>query len=205
MKSEIIVILDRSGSMQAIASDAIGGFNSFIEEQKKVDGECSVTLIQFDDQYETVFDNIPLSEVQPLTSETFIPRGMTALNDAIGKTIDTVAKRHVTACPACNKYGDTKIIYAILTDGHENASHEFDTAGINDKIAHARDEHGCEFIFLAANQDAFATGSALGISAGDTFNFVADSVGTQEAYRNMTISTSNYRTENQPSNIKNKK
>lgn len=190
MKSEIVVILDRSGSMQTIATDAIGGFNRFIEEQKKVDGECSVTLVQFDDRYETVFENIPLSEVRPLTSETFIPRGMTALNDAIGKTIDMVAKRHT--CAECNK--NTKTIYAILTDGQENCSHQFNTAGINDKISHARDEHGCEFIFLAANQDAFATGMQLGISANDTFNYTADAVGTQQAFRNMSINTTSYRT-----------
>ena len=191
MKSEIVVILDRSGSMDMIREDAIGGFNTFIEEQKKVEGEATVTLVQFDDRYETVFSNIPLNEVKPLTRGEFIPRGMTALNDAIGKTIDMVNERH--SCPTCRK--DTKIIYAILTDGHENASSRFDTKTINDKIAHARDEHGCEFIFLAANQDAFDTASLYGFKRDDTFNFVADSKGVATAYSNMNIRTSCYRNE----------
>ena len=190
MKAEIVVILDRSGSMQTIVDDAIGGFNQFIEEQKKVEGEATVTLIQFDDRYETVFDNIPLNEVPKLNRETFVPRGMTALNDAIGRTISTVSARHT--CPECRK--NTKTIYAILTDGGENCSREYATDRVNSMISHARDEHGCEFIFLAANQDAFATGSLYGFKTADTFNFTADAEGTQVAYRNMSVRTTSYRT-----------
>ena len=195
MKSEIVVILDRSGSMDQIRTDAIGGFNSFIEEQKKIEGEATVTLVQFDDQYETVFENIPLNEVNPLNMDTFVPRGMTALHDAIGRTIKAVGERQVQNCPVCNKYGPTiKTIYAILTDGHENASRQYGQVEVNKMISHARDEHGCEFIFLAANQDAFATGSALGINSVDTYNFTADAAGTQVAYRNMSQSVGQYRT-----------
>lgn len=191
MKAEIVVILDRSGSMQSIVDDAIGGFNTFVEEQKKVEGEATLTLVQFDDRYETVFDNIPLSEVPELTRETFVPRGMTALNDAIGRTINTVSARHT--CPECKK--NTKTIYAILTDGGENCSREFSTEKTNSMIAHARDEHGCEFIFLAANQDAFATGALYGFKKSDTFNFTADAEGTQVAYRQMSVNTTSYRTD----------
>ncbi len=195
MKSEIVVILDRSGSMQTIEDDAIGGFNAFMESQKKVEGECTVTLAQFDDVYEVVYDNIPLNEVPNLTSATFKPRGMTAMYDAIGRTINKISSRQDVPCPVCNKYGEkTKVIFAILTDGMENASREFDQAKINKMISHQRDTHEWEFIFLAANQDAFATGGQLGIKAGDTFNFAHTSKGTRSAYSNMNIATTSYRT-----------
>lgn len=191
MKSEIIVILDRSGSMSTIANDAIGGFNTFVEEQKKVKGEATLTLIQFDDKYEVVYKNVPLNEVKPLTNNTFVPRGMTALNDAIGKAITS----HNTGggCSVCAK--DTKVIVAILTDGEENSSREYSTSKINELISHYRESHNWEFIFLAANQDAFKVGNLFGIKKDDTFNFVADSLGTQAAYTNMSIRSTAYRTQ----------
>jgi len=192
MKSEIVVILDRSGSMQSIREDAIGGFNAFIEGQKKVEGEATVTLAQFDDIYEMVYDNIPLNEIKDLTSETYVPRGATALYDAIGKTINHVATRRKTTCPVCDS--ETKVIFAILTDGHENVSREFNQAKINEMISHNRDSHEWEFIFLAANQDAFAAGGALGIKSSDTFNFAATGVGTRSAYADLGNITTSYRT-----------
>jgi uncharacterized protein YegL len=192
MKAEIVVILDRSGSMCSIADDAIGGFNEFIRTQKEVEGEATVTLIQFDDKYEKVFGDVPLQDVQQLTRETFVPRGMTALHDAIGRTITNIRdKQYRNSCPNCKC--DTKTIFAILTDGAENASREFDQAKVNELISHQRDEHKWEFIFLAANQDAFATGMGLGINAGDTFNFVADKVGTRNAYIDMSNTVMSYR------------
>lgn len=191
MKSEIVVILDRSGSMGTIKDDAIGGYNTFIEEQKKVKGEATVTLVQFDHEYDVIYENIPINEVVPLNGSTYVPRGMTALYDAIGRTINKVAARHT--CPICDK--DTKIIFAILTDGQENCSKEFRQSAINDMITKRRGhDYYWEFIFLAANQDAFATGSALGINSVDTFNFCADSDGTKMAYSNMSIRSTAYRT-----------
>jgi len=195
MKTEIVVILDRSGSMTTISEDAIGGYNEFIKAQKKVEGEAVVTLAQFDDEYELVYDGVPIEEVVDLNRETFVPRGMTALNDAIGKTIENVRKRQVHHCPVCDKYGeDTKTIVAILTDGGENSSREFTTQKINELISHQRNTHNWEFIFLAANQDAFATGGAFGIASADTFNFAHTGVGTKSAYLNMTNVTTSYRT-----------
>jgi hypothetical protein len=192
MKSEIVVILDRSGSMGTIKDDAIGGYNTFIDGQKKVKGEATVTLIQFDHEYEVAYENVPINEVVPLNSSTYVPRGMTALYDAIGRTINKVAARHT--CPICDK--DTKIIFAILTDGQENSSREFRQSAINEMITNKRGhDYHWEFIFLAANQDAFATGGALGIKSGDTFNFVADSEGTKIAYRNLANCTTSYRTD----------
>ena len=190
-KSRIIVILDRSGSMSSIASDAIGGFNQFLHEQKKLDGEATISLYQFDDSYDVIYENVPLQEAQPLTTSTFIPRGMTALYDAIGKTLKNLSKDH---CPICEN--STKTIVAILTDGQENSSREFTQQRVNEMIRHQRDSHKWEFIFLAANQDAFETGSLLGIKKSDTFNFVANSVGTRSAYTTMSTSISNYRINN---------
>jgi len=193
MRTEIVVILDRSGSMCTIADDAIGGYNEFIKAQKKVEGEAIVTLAQFDDQYELVYDGVPIMEVPELTNETFKPRGMTALNDAIGKTIEAVRKRQSHQCPQCFHSVD-KTIVAILTDGGENSSLNFNTQRVNELISHQRDEHKWEFIFLAANQDAFATGGALGIKSTDTFDFSADSKGTRSAYLSMINTTTSYRT-----------
>lgn len=189
MKAEIIVILDRSGSMNTIKDDAIGGFNQFIESQKKIEGEATVTLVQFDDQYEMVYENVPLEKVVPLNRDTFIPRGSTALYDAIGKTIGNINRRNF--CSAC--HADTKRIMVILTDGQENASREYRQHTINEMINHQRSEHKWEFIFLAANQDAFAAGAAIGIHWGDTHQFVADAVGTRNAYVSMDTSVSSYR------------
>lgn len=191
-KTEIIVILDRSGSMYEIANDAIGGFNSFIESQKAVEGEATVTLVQFDDQYEVVYENIPLMEVKPLTNETFKPRGGTALNDAICKTIGNINRRNF--CSVC--HGDTKRIVAILTDGEENSSKEFSADKVKEMITHQREEHKWEFIFLAANQDAFATGAIYGIKKDDTFWFAYNSIGVKDAYTSMNIRSTTYRTTN---------
>ena len=190
--SEIICIIDRSGSMGSIRNDSIFGFNTFLQEQKKLPGEANLTLILFDDEYLVVHNNVNIQDVPELTEKTYVPRGWTALLDAIGKTIVTVGER-LDKTPEENR--PEKVIVAILTDGEENDSEEYTSKEkINEMITHQREKYNWQFIFLGANQDAFKTGGSLGINSADTFNFAANSVGTRSAYNNMTKTVSSYRT-----------
>lgn len=187
MKCEIICITDRSGSMTSIKADVIGGFNSFLADQKTVPGEARLTFAQFDDKYELVYEAKPLSEAPELTSTTFTPRGSTALMDAIGQTMNVQGAR-ITK----ENWAD-KVIVCIITDGGENTSREFTQQQIKTMIEHAQ-KNEWSFIFLAANQDAFAVGAGYGISGATTANFAASAAGTAQAYAstsNMTRSIRN--------------
>ena len=184
--TEIAIILDRSGSMQAIAGDAMGGFNAFLEAQRREEGEARLSLVLFDDQYEVPVKSQPLAGVPALTAATYQPRGSTALLDAIGRTIKKMttsfAARAVEARPA-------KVIVAILTDGEENASSKYTQAHVSDLIAEKRAQ-GWEFVFLAANQDAFATAEVLNIPREDAASFQSDAAGTQRVFEEMTTRVS---------------
>jgi len=179
------VIVDRSGSMGSIQADAQGGFNTFIEAQKKCPGEATLTLVQFDTNYEMLCENKPIRDVQPYT---LIPRGATALLDAMGITIAKVGER-LRQTPESSRPG--KVLVAIITDGEENSSREFSRARVFDMIQHQREVYKWEFVFIAANQDAIQTGASYGIS--NSMNFAATAVGTQSAYVNLTECTSAYR------------
>jgi Mg-chelatase subunit ChlD len=156
--TEIAYILDRSGSMQSMQEPAVAAFNEFLRDQISVPGAARLSLIQFDDQYEVPVSSRPLAEVPQLTAATFQPRGSTALLDAIGRTIKETDRR-LEALPAAER--PAKVIFAIFTDGMENASREYTSRHISDLIALYRKEKGWEFLFLAANQDAIATASQM--------------------------------------------
>ena len=162
-----VLILDRSGSMDTCLDDTIGGFNAFLREQT-VDGG-TLSLILFDHEYTPVYDKKPILEVEPLTRETFVPRGSTALLDAIGKTIKSITD-------------DRTPMIAILTDGQENASHAFTKAHIKDLIE-TKTKEGWTFAYLGANQDAFAEAGSIGIKPGATLNFDANR--TPDAFREL--------------------
>lgn len=182
MKSDythIAMVLDRSGSMASIASDTIGGVNAFLETQRKVPGECSVTLVQFDDIIETLCDGKRIAEVQPLTKETYVPRNNTALYDAVGQTIVKTGDCLMHK-PEAERPG--KVIFAIITDGMENASREYDRAKVFDMIKHQREAYKWEFIFIGANQDALATGEGMAIPRSHSMNYAANAKGTSHAY-----------------------
>lgn len=183
--TEIICVIDRSGSMDSIKTDAIGGFNSFINEQKKVPGEARLTLVLFNDGYEFLHEGIPLEDVPPLDETTFVPAGMTALLDAVGRTIDSVGER-LSKTPEPER--PSQVIMAILTDGEENHSTEYTREQVFQRITHQRDVYKWEFMFLAANQDAIEEGSKIGIDAADAFNFDATDQGTKAAYMTMSES-----------------
>lgn len=179
---EIFVIADRSGSMESIRDDAIGGFNSFLEEQQKLDGKANLTLVLFDDKYEVPVKSVDIQKVKPLTRETFVPRGMTAMNDAIGKAIVELSE-----------IAPDKAVVCIITDGAENSSKEFSNQQVKDKIKEV-EAKGWQVVFLAANIDAFSAGGSLGINSATTFGFAANAQGVHNAYATMSASTRAYRT-----------
>jgi len=160
--TEIAYILDRSGSMEPMQEPAVAAFNAFVKAQLDVPGDARLTLIQFDDAYEVPIAACPVQDVRQLTAATYTPRGMTALLDAIGRTVKDIDRR-LTALPETEKPG--KVILAIFTDGQENASREYTLKHISDLIRLYRDEKGWEFLFLAANQDAIASAGAMCMSA----------------------------------------
>jgi Mg-chelatase subunit ChlD len=158
---QLAYILDRSGSMQGMEEAAITAFNSFLHTQQQLPGHAALTLVLFDDQYEVHLAAKPLADVPQLTASTFMPRGRTALRDAIGRSIKDLDSRVLpdSPCP----------IVAIFTDGQENSSHLYSVAHLNDLIAERR-QRGWQFLFLAANQDAFATGQSYGIASDSISN-----------------------------------
>lgn len=186
--TEIIFVVDRSGSMESIRDDTIGGYNTFLGEQKKVDKPCKVTYTQFDDQYEVVHNGIDIKDVPPLTAETFVPRGWTALHDAIGRTINEVGAR-LSVTPEHERPG--KVLFVVMTDGHENSSHEFNAAQIKEMITHQQEKYQWEFIFLAANQDAVVGGTELGVKR--NFNFAAKGAAVMDMHKKMSSTVSRYR------------
>ena len=190
--TEIACIVDRSGSMDSIRSDAIGGFNAFLEGQKRVPGEARLTLVLFDHEYLVLHDATDIRSAPPLDESTYVPRGTTALLDAIGRTIDAVGERLSTTPPA-QRPG--KVITAILTDGLENASKRYSHARIAEMIEHQRTKYGWEFLFLAANQDAVLSARALAIPAEDAVPYAADSEGVAMAFYEMDVRLARYRTE----------
>lgn len=170
-KSEIILVLDRSGSMASIKTDMEGGLKSFIEKQRLDPGECLVSLFQFDTVYEPVFQTIPVKDVKDIV---LVPRGGTALHDAVGNTINTVGNRLKNTLEA-DRPG--LVVFVVITDGEENSSREFDGAKIKEMVKHQTDKYQWQFIFLGANQDAVLSGSSIGMKAGSSLSYAANSKG----------------------------
>ncbi len=174
--TEIAYILDRSGSMQPMQEPAVTAFNDFIKSQLDVPGDARLTLVQFDDAYEVPIAALRLQDVPQLTAATYVPRGSTALLDAIGRTIKETDTR-LQKLPVASQPG--KVIITVFTDGMENASSDYTVKHISDLIRLYRDEKGWEFIFLAANQDAIATAATMRIDACSTGNVTYSSKGVR--------------------------
>ncbi len=189
--TEIAFILDRSGSMHSIRDDAIGGFNAFVESQKAMPGEARFTFVLFDHEYETVMLRRDLREVEPLTAHTYVPRGTTALLDAIGRTVNAIGAQ-LAALPESER--PSKVIVVILTDGMENVSKEFTRPQIKEMIKHQEEIYSWEFVYRGANQDAFAVGSGLGMRKENIASFASTGVGTRRAFETANKLTRSYRT-----------
>lgn len=174
--TEIIVILDRSGSMEPIAADMCGGFDQFIADQRKEPGTCTVSLAQFAGEYETVYSAVDIHSVPPLA---LIPRGNTALLDAIGRTINETGERLSSMAEDARP---SKVIVLIITDGEENASREFTQAQINGMITHQREAYSWDFVYLGANQDAIAVAKGLGVPPAAAINYAASPTGARAVY-----------------------
>ena len=177
--TEIIFLLDRSGSMGGLESDTIGGFNAFIDNQRKLEGKTLVTGVLFDDQYEVIWNGAEAEKVK-LTAEEYYVKGCTALLDAIGKTILDVGCR-LTKTNEDNRLG--KVIFVITTDGLENASREFTYKKVKELITHQQEKYNWEFIFLGANIDAEREADNLGIHSENAFSFEASEVGVECMYK----------------------
>ncbi|HMS40709.1 MAG TPA: vWA domain-containing protein [Pyrinomonadaceae bacterium] len=192
-KTDITIILDRSGSMASVKDDTIGGFNNFLSEQQKIEGEAVLSLVQFDDQYETVYLDKDIRSADKLTDATFQPRGMTALFDAVGRTIISVGQRFAALSEAERP---DKILLVIMTDGFENSSREFNAAKVGEMIKHQRDVYNWQFMFIGANQDAVLSAEAINIPAAAALTYAANVEGTRAAYNMMAKKVGNYRISN---------
>lgn len=173
--TELVFILDRSGSMSGLESDTIGGYNTLLQKQKKEPGEAVITTVLFDDKYELLHDRINLRGIEPITDKEYFVRGSTALLDAVGKTINKIGNVQK------NTIEDERaehVMFVITTDGMENASREFSYEKVRQMIEHQKNKYDWEFIFLGANIDAIAAAERFGISKDRAANYNADSEGT---------------------------
>ncbi|MBR2717330.1 MAG: hypothetical protein IKD79_06305 [Oscillospiraceae bacterium] len=188
--TELVFILDRSGSMSGLEGDTIGGFNSLIEKQKKQDGACYVSTILFDNVSETLHDRVKLEDVRPMTDRDYTVGGCTALLDAVGGAIRHIAGIHRYARP---EDVPEHTLFVITTDGMENASRFYDAERVKRMIEHEREKYGWEFLFLAANIDAVGTASRFGIGADRAVNYRADRRGTAVIYDTVAAAVSSVR------------
>jgi len=195
--THISVCLDRSGSMADMAKEVMGGFNHLVEEQLKVAGEATMTLVRFDNEYEVINDFVTLKDVDLLTDKNFIPRGMTALLDAMGKTMDAVREK-INGMPDKDK--PQKAIFVFITDGRENSSREYTRARIFEMIYDLQKEKGedkvqWDFVFIGANQDAIAEGGSIGIRAQASLTYDATGAGCTSAFSSLSRGLFSYRTD----------
>ena len=177
--TELVFVLDRSGSMNGLQSDTIGGFNSLIEKQKREDGSAYVTTVLFDTRFERLHDRLPLMDVPSMTEKEYVPGGCTALLDAVGDTIQHIVHIHKYARP---EDVPAKTVFVITTDGLENASRRFSLEEVRQMIEHEQEKHGWEYLFLGANIDSVETAGHLGIHEETTANFYPDSEGVKTSF-----------------------
>lgn len=178
--TELVFILDRSGSMSGLEGDTIGGFNSLVEKQKQQRGKCLVTTVLFDSRVVTLHDRVELQDLRPMTREDYCVGGCTALLDALGGTIRHIANIHRYARP---EDVPARTSFVIMTDGLENASRCFGSDEVKRMIRHEKEKYGWEFLFLAANIDAVETAERIGIQRDRAVNYHPDELGVRAAYK----------------------
>ena len=188
--TEMVFILDRSGSMQGLEKDTIGGFNSMIEKQKTEDGEALISTVLFDHETEVIHDRVSLDKIKNMTEKDYYVRGCTALLDAVGGAIHHIGNIH--------KYIREEdvpehTIFVITTDGMENASRIYTAEKIRNMIERQKRRYGWQFIFLGANIDAVETARTYGIDEECAANYCADAAGTEVLYENVSEAIVNFR------------
>ena len=178
-KTEMVFILDKSGSMSGLENDTIGGYNAMLKKQQKEEGQAIVTTVLFDNNYEIIHDRTSIEEIRPMTEKEYFVGGTTALLDAVGITINKIinATRNTK-----KEYRAEKIIFVIITDGMENASREYSYEKIKTMIEKQKERYKWEFVFLGANIDAIETAASFGIGEDRAANYKADSQGTELNY-----------------------
>ena len=188
--TELVFILDRSGSMSGLEDDTIGGFNSLIEKQKGEAGEALVSAVLFDGRQEVLYDRVPIQKVEKMTREQYYVRGNTALLDAIGGAIHHIGNVHKYAREE-DRPGKT--LFIITTDGMENSSRAYSYAEVKKMVEREQQEYGWEFLFLGANIDAIGTANRFGIRRTNAVNFENDSAGIQLNYETLSRTVSRFR------------
>lgn len=188
--TELVFILDKSGSMGGLEADTIGGYNSMLARQQAVEGECRITTVLFDNNYELLHDRIDIRAVSPITEKEYQVGGSTALLDAIGRTIHKIgnAQKHTA-----DDYRAEKVMFVIITDGEENSSREYSAETVKAQIERQKTKYGWEFIFLGANIDAAQTAGRFGISADRAQNYHVDSEGVEINFRVMSEAVASFR------------
>ena len=188
--TELVFILDKSGSMGGLETDTIGGYNSMLAKQQEVEGECHITTVLFDNNYELLHDRIDIKAVSPISEKEYKVGGSTALLDAIGRTIHKIsnAQKHTA-----DDYRAEKVMFVIITDGEENSSREYSAEKIKAQIERQKEKYGWEFVFLGANIDAIETAGRFGISADRAQNYHSDSEGVELNFRIISEAVSKYR------------
>jgi uncharacterized protein YegL len=188
--TELVFILDRSGSMGGLESDTVGGFNSMLARQQEQDGECRITTMLFDNEYEILHDRIDIKAVSPITEKEYFVRGNTALLDAIGTTINKIGGVQKNTA---EEYRAEKVLFVITTDGMENASREFDYTKIKAMIERQKGQYSWEFIFLGANIDAVEVAGRFGVDRTRAQTFHNDSEGIAQNYRTLNCAIASFR------------
>lgn len=189
--TSINVLMDSSGSMASLTKDTIGGFNTFLAEQKALSGTATLTLCTFSTTINLVHDCIDLQAVPNLTTSTYHASGGTALLDAMGITINEVGKKLASMA---EEEKPSKVIFLIITDGEENSSKEYSLQNVKDMVSHQREKYNWEFVFIGANMDAIEVGETLGVATHNSINYEATMEGTKILYRSLSQGVSDYRT-----------
>lgn len=188
--TELVFIIDRSGSMYGLEKDTIGGFNSLIEKQRKEDGECCVSVVLFDDVSEVLYDRVKLENVREMTADDYSVRGCTALIDALGGAIHHIGNIHKYAR---NEDVPEHTVFVIITDGMENASRMYSSDRVKNAVKRQKEKHGWEFLFIGANIDAVETAANYGIGADRAVNYNSDSKGTSILYETVSCAVEQIR------------
>lgn len=187
--TEIIFVIDKSGSMSNLVGDTIGGFNGFIESQKAIDGKATLTTVLFDTSYKTLHDGVDIKEVKAMTNADYVAGGGTAMLDAIGDTISRVQDRH----DELGSERPEEVLFVITTDGEENSSRKFTKSQIEKMIKHQTNGHGWKFMFLGANMDSVKEAESIGIAKNYATGYTYTSQGVNDVYATMSCVTSSLR------------